>query len=274
MKTLNSSLITEKNKLATNSVWLPLVSVYVSGDTILRLVPNPEAITFKGITYTPFPFHLDDVSIDGKGGIPQVIISVSNVSRLISGYVESYDLRGAKVNVLYVNSAYLADATAIVLEENYEIMAIVVKGDQVVQFTLGHERLLSHLFPASRFLRDNCRWIYQSTECGATNPITQSGTVSSSSTTITGSGTAFLSTVSVGDTITASSQSRTVATVASNTSLTVTVAPSPAWSSASFTLSKSSCSKTLAGTNGCRAHNNAARYGGFPLLPNTPGRFT
>lgn len=272
MNTLNSSLITEKNKLATNSVWLPLVSVWVTTDTILRLVPNPESITFRGITYTPFPMQIDTVKRDSAGGLAEVVVTVSNVTRAVSAYVEANDMRGSKVNVVYANSAYLSDPTAIVLEENFEIVGIKVVGDQTVSFSLGHERILSHLFPASRFLRDNCRWIYLSAECGATNPITQTGTVSSSGLSVTGSGTSFLSTVTSGDTITASSQSRTVNQVVSNTSLTVTVAPSPVWASASFTITKPTCSKMLGGSNGCRSHSNALRFGGFPLVPYVPGR--
>lgn len=199
MRQLTAALTAEKNQLDGTAAFLPLITVEVNASTILRLVPNPVAITFDGQTYTPFGCELGEVTQDAKGGLHDLSISVSNVTREISAYVEFNELRGSRVTIQYVSSANLADPLAVVLEERYEIMSIQVKGDKLVTFTLGHDRIAQHRFPARRFYRDNCGWIYKSAECGYSGGL-------------------------------------------------------------------ATCSKILEGSNGCRAHANVARFGGFPLL--------
>lgn len=205
MRSLTAALITEKNKLATTSAWLPLITVEVTEGTLLRLVPNSSNIVFDGQTYNAFGCEISETTQDAKGGLHELSISVSNVTREISAFIEANELRGRRVRVQYVNSANLADPDAVVLDETYEIMGIQVKGAQFVTFTLGHDRISGHPFPSGRFYRDNCRWIYKSVECGYSGGL-------------------------------------------------------------------ATCAKVLEGTNGCRAHANVTRFGGFPLLVSVPGR--
>lgn len=204
MKSLTSALIAESNKLADTGAWLALVSVDIADGTILRLTPNPAGITFDGVTYQPWPMQIDQVQQDSRGGLPDVTVTLSNVTREISAYLEVNDVRGRRVTLQYVHSANLADATAIAVDERYEITAVRVRAE-VATFVLGHERMESHIFPGGRFLRDHCRWIYKSAECG-------------------------------------------------------------------YAGSLATCDKILEGANGCRAHTNIPRFGGFPLLPGVTGR--
>ncbi|MGH8597285.1 MAG: hypothetical protein ACREXT_11570 [Gammaproteobacteria bacterium] len=204
MRTLHPTLIAEKNKLATGSAWLPLIQVEVSSTLTLYLVPNPSSVTFDSQVYDPFPVTVDMVEQDTRGGLGDVLLAVSNVGRTVGAYVEANDLRGKRVQILYVNSSKLDDPTAYAVKEIYEINAINVD-EKVVKFVLGHERVLSQKVPAGRHQRDNCRWIYKSVECG------YSGTMAN-------------------------------------------------------------CDKILNGVNGCRAHLNVPRFGGFPLMPKTSGR--
>ncbi|MCC7202453.1 MAG: hypothetical protein IT393_07330 [Nitrospirae bacterium] len=199
MKIINANLITEKNKLSTSSVWLTLLQVEVSDTTTIYLVPNPQSVTFDGHTYNPFPCKIEPVRSDAKGGLNEVVVSVSNVTREISAYVEANDLRGRTVRLIGVNSANLSDPTAKVFDEEYIITEIDIT-EQLVNFRLGHVRFLQQNFPGSRFFRDNCRWVYKSTECGYSGGMT-------------------------------------------------------------------SCDKILEDSNGCRAHGNQSRFGGFPVLP-------
>ena len=205
MRFITANLITEKNKLAATSAWLPLLAVQVDDSTTIRLVPNPTVVVFRGESYNPAAVRIDKVAQDNKGGLHEVDVSLSNVTREVGAYVELHDLRGARVEILYVNSANLADDEAVVLEERYEIMSIQVKGREFVTFSLGHDRISQHQFPSGRFLRDNCRWIYKSLQCGYAGGL-------------------------------------------------------------------ASCDKILEGANGCRAHGNVPRFGGFPLLTPVPGR--
>lgn len=166
MRSITANLITEKNKLASASAWIALLTVEINASTTLRLAANPTNVVFRGDTYNSFGLEIDEVTQDAKGGLHDLSVSVSNVTREISAYVELYDLRGARVMIQYVHSANLADDEAVVLEERYEIMSIHVKGSTFVTFRLGHDRISQHQFPSGRFLRDSCRWVYKSVQCG------------------------------------------------------------------------------------------------------------
>lgn len=172
MRTLTANLITEKNALASPSAWLPLVTLEVNATTTLRLTANPTNVTFRGNIYLAFGLEIEELTQDAKGGLHDLSVSVSNVTREISAYVEFNELRGARVTIQYVHSANLADDDAVVLEEHYEIMSVQVKGDKFVTFRLGHDRISQHQFPSGRFLRDSCRWIYKSVECGYAGGLT------------------------------------------------------------------------------------------------------
>lgn len=204
MRSLVASLIAEKNTLATTSAWLPLVKVEIDASNILLLTPNPVQLTFAGETYLPRAVQIDQVQLDSRGGQAAVRVTVANVGREVSAYLETVEVRGARVTITYVNSANLADPTAVVLEERYDIQAVQVAGDISVVFTLGRERVASTLLPAARFYRDHCRFLYKSLSCG------YAGTLPS-------------------------------------------------------------CDHILEGANGCRAHSNIPRFGGFLLLTNVSG---
>lgn len=206
MKTITAALIAESNQLASPGAWLALLSVDVADGTILRLTPHPTSITFDGVLYVSWPMEIDQVQQDSRGGLPDVTVALSNVTREISAYLEVHDVRGRRVTIQYVHSDNLADPTAIAIDERYEITAVRLRQD-VATFVLGHERMEAHVFPGGRFLRDHCRWIYKSTECGYAGAL-------------------------------------------------------------------ATCDKILEGGNGCRAHSNIPRYGGFPLLPGVTGRLT
>jgi len=165
VRTINVALRQEKNKLDSSGVFLQLLQIRIDNDETLYLVPNPAPVTFAGQTYTPFGCKVDNVQHDLRGGLEEVEVKVSNVTREISAYVELHDLRGAAVKLLTVNSLHLADPTAIVWELDFEVTEINVK-DDLVAFRLGHERLLQQRIPAQRYLRNNCRWKYKSPECG------------------------------------------------------------------------------------------------------------
>lgn len=204
MRSLTTAIIAEKNKLNTTSAWLTLLQIYLPSGTVLYLVPNPAAVLFDSQTYTPFPCTVDTVKTDSRGGLSDVTVTVSNVDRSMSGFVETEDLRGAQVRILTVNSANLADPAAVASDEEYEITEITITEEWAV-FRLGHSRLMQQRFPNGRFLRDNCRWIYKTAECGYAGGLT-------------------------------------------------------------------TCDKILEGSNGCRAHSNQSRFGGFPGIPSVSGR--
>lgn len=278
MKAISATLIKEAEKLATDSAWLTLIELSVNPQTTRYFVVNHGPVTFAGHYYEAVNCKIEDVSTDSRGALNEVEVSVSNVGREMSSYLELYDLRGRRVRLTGVNSSSLADANNILFEEDYEIAGMSVT-EKVVTFRLGHARVMEHRFPARRYLRENCQWLYnipagRGVECGYVDGFAGEGTVSSTGVTVNGTSTKFMTRFAIGDTITAAAQTRIVATITTDILMTVTIAPSPAWSGATYTVNKPTCDKVLEGGNGCRAHKNQGRFGGFPALPAIAGRFT
>ncbi len=307
MKTLTADLILEKNKLASNSPWLVLFTVKIN-DTIgkVRYVDHPESIVFNGKTYIPFPIKFDTIKEEAKAGLFDLTMTISNVSRVIQGYLDNNELRGNKCNIKIVHKDHLGDSSA-VIKERFEIVSWRSTLNEV-QFVIGSLSLIGARFPSTVMLTDHCRHLYRGADgnCGYLDS-TGAGTISSSGVTVTGVGTLFNTVVTFDpqlpdesqaspnasyvnptfDSIKANGLSAEVLSVSSDTVLTLKkaftsdIAPGTGW-----TRFRTACTLNLEGVNGCRSHGNdeiihgmidftadppeerrhPLRFGGFPSL--------
>lgn len=161
MLTLSQASIIEKNKVATDGVWLMLLEVDIEGDT-LRLVNNTEDVTFQGKVYTAFPFTLEDITEDGKQ-LPNVRLQVSNVTGTIQRYLEANQgLGGAPVRI-YVMNTNVPDVAEI--EEHF----VVIGSSADVQwcsFQLGTDFTFTRRFPPVRIMKNYCPFKFRGLECG------------------------------------------------------------------------------------------------------------
>jgi len=166
MLSLSAAAIVEKNSISTDGVFLVLLEIVLTTPaTTLRLVRNTDDITWRGNTWSAFPFDLDDVSEDGKGELPSVTIRVSNVTRIIQYYLEQGNGGvGATVTLFVVHSKNLASTTA-ELEESFEITDSSADA-QWVTFSLGAGYPLMARRPEKRMLKNFCPFEYGSIECG------------------------------------------------------------------------------------------------------------
>jgi len=167
---LPNELKQEKNKIATTSVWLILLDVYISDTVIWRLVNNTEDVTFQNNVYTKFPLEFAGISKNSSGTIPTVDLKISQVTREVYPYLFTYQgLIGKTVRVYVVNSAYLAADYSML---TYDFVVVDVDYDeQWVVFKLGMTNPLFKRYPMHTFLADWCNWDYGSAECGHTgNP--------------------------------------------------------------------------------------------------------
>lgn len=85
MLSLSTAVIAEKNKVATASAFLVLLDIVLNdiGGTKFYLTNNNEDITFDGQLYTALPFELDIRKDTLKGEIPELVVRVSNVTRVL-----------------------------------------------------------------------------------------------------------------------------------------------------------------------------------------------
>lgn len=154
---LSSAIITEKNKLASSGAWIILCEVTLPDTTVLPICRNTIDTTFNGQLYVAFPFELDEISEDSKGEIPQVVVRVSNVTRIMGAYAEQYSgLVGCSIRIMLVHSDHLADVSPIV-EHYFEVMSSSVD-EKWLSLTLGISNPYRSRFPRNRLLKNFCRY--------------------------------------------------------------------------------------------------------------------
>lgn len=171
MLNLSQAAILEKQKLQSDGVWLILLEVIIPGVEIINIVRNTEDITWGGVKWIAFPFELDDLKEDSKGGIPELTLRISNVTRALQNYLEQIG-GGVGCSVVFrvVHSEHLDITTPEIMEE-FTIQHVTVDQDWVV-FTLGAGDPLMKRFPPRRFLRNFCPFKYRGVECGASSAFT------------------------------------------------------------------------------------------------------
>ena len=97
--------------------------------------------------------------------IDTVKLVLSNVSRLIQAYLESYDWRGKKVVITLVWADQLIDTSAKVTDVFY-IDSYTADNKNVGVVLSSKFDILDVSLPNGKYLRNNCRWIFKGTECG------------------------------------------------------------------------------------------------------------
>lgn len=160
MLTLPAALTAAKNQVADNGAWLILLTITLADNTTIRLVRNNEDTTWPasgGDLYQAFPFEVDEVREDGKGGLPSFAIKCSNVTRALVPYLEaSNGGDGATVTLRVVHSAAL-DETTPALEETFQVLGCSLDL-QWVTIRLGAENPMRSRSPRDRYLKDHCRY--------------------------------------------------------------------------------------------------------------------
>lgn len=165
MLNISAAAKIEKNKLAADGAWLVLleITIPILNET-LRLVRNTDDVTWRGYTWTAFPFEPDEISEDSKGELQTLAVKVSNVTRTIQYYLEQGDGGiGATVKLFVVHSKHL-DLTQAEYEETFEITSTSADA-QWVTFSLGLGYPLMARRPERRILKNFCHFEYGGAEC-------------------------------------------------------------------------------------------------------------
>ena len=117
--------------------------------------------------YTAVPFELDMIEDSGSGEIPRVNLKISNVQRMLQGYLESYDgAIGATVKMTIVSVDHL-DEDYSEFESTFDVIGSSANYEWVT-FTLGAPNPLKQRFPLNKYIAKHCNWHYGSVECGHT----------------------------------------------------------------------------------------------------------
>jgi len=164
---ISAAAYLEKNKLASTGAWIVLLEITLPSPStdVIRLARNNEDITWDGENWVGFPFEIDEIGESNKGEIPQVVVRVGNVTRVIQAYLEEAGGGiGAAIKVMVVHSGHL-DLTTPEISLEYEAVASRYDNEWVA-WTLGAENSYNRQFPKNRVLRNVCRFTFKDTRCG------------------------------------------------------------------------------------------------------------
>ena len=176
--TLSSIAIEEKNKLSTDSIWYLAMKVAIPGSTPITVyvVKNTENITWAGQTWQAFPFEIDPIAAGNKGEVPRVDVRISNVNRVLEGYVLAYDnyiktsgFSPIVIDLYLLNSKNLASATPEVWHQ-FELKQPKMSA-QWATFTLGASNPYNKRYPQDRILKNHCRHRFKDARCKYTGGV-------------------------------------------------------------------------------------------------------
>jgi phage-related protein len=167
-KNLSVASVIEKNRVASNIAWVPLIEVDVadpnSGALIetLYFARNPDDIAYNGNTYIASAFDFDLTLAAAQQ--PQVTVTIHDLTRVVQAQMQAYGGGiGFTVRLIIVNSGNLAQPPEV--EEDFTVVSASAQNYDVT-FGLGAENPIALRFPRRRQFRDQCQWRYKGTECG------------------------------------------------------------------------------------------------------------
>lgn len=164
MRDINSTFRTEKNSPTNKPIFLYRIYDY-DGASDLLFAEYDSNITFNGDVYAAFPITHEFIEESGNQEISQIKLRASNISRYIQAYLEQYDLRGKRVDIILVWANQLNNPDVKIVDTYY--IDSYAANEKDVEFTLTSKfDVLEVPLPSGKYLRSHCRWVFKSAECG------------------------------------------------------------------------------------------------------------
>lgn len=162
--TLSGPMQQESMRLHSAASWVELWEVRVDATRGYFLCAHPQALTFNGRTYSPFPMDRDEEEEGSEGNIPELVLRVSNIDRAVQAEIHAGNLRGKVAIKRLINTAIIGTATN-KREFRYTILSADCT-DLVAIFRLGPANPVNREFPGRRYNRNRCGWDYGGSGCG------------------------------------------------------------------------------------------------------------
>lgn len=163
----NTAFFSESRKQSNQPIFLYTIYDYDGAGSNKYFAAYDVNVTFDSIEYEKFPITHSEITENTKGEIDTVNVQISNISRLIEFYLQSYDLRGKKVSIKMVWANLLNDPDCFIEFSNY-IDSYTSNVKDVIFSLMSKFDILDVTLPGRIYLRGKCQWIFKSTECGYT----------------------------------------------------------------------------------------------------------
>jgi phage-related protein len=176
---ISSIAIEEKNKLATDSVFMIALEVIIPGVTDhIRIILNNQDIIWRDGAEKPwiaFNFEIEEIGDTSKGEVPQVEVRIANVSRALEAFIQEYDawvkMNGFEPMEIYIyvlnSKAIAADPLCDPEVEHYFELKRPKFDNRWARFTLGVPNPNQKRFPGGRIMKDHCTYRrFKGARCG------------------------------------------------------------------------------------------------------------
>lgn len=174
----NTTFMEEKNApvnypclLYTVHDCLPEDTQYTGSGTNLYIAGYKEDITYNSILYKAYGVSHDAVTENASAEIDSVRFQMTNVSRLIQAYLESYSWLGKKVSIKRIWLNQLDDPNAY-FEDLFYIDRYSADRKAATFILTSKVDIMKLLLPRCRYMRNACRFRYKGKGCwtGSSSP--------------------------------------------------------------------------------------------------------
>lgn len=150
MKSFPQIFIEKVNALYDGGKLILLAEIDLDSATTRFYCNHDEAVVFNSITYSPLPMKFEEYSVNSKGILPAIKVSISNIGNEALEVLETFDVLEQMITLRIVNLEALTDNTA---QDSTELMIIAVStSDQgIASFVLGLPIATDEEIPRERF---------------------------------------------------------------------------------------------------------------------------
>ena len=155
MITLTSALKAKKNALHGGGEWIWLAEIWRDTTNVLRYTNAHANVTFNSLTWTSKPLRVKRPDQDNQGSLFNWTVQVSNVNRVVAGYLKDGEILGDLGSVLLVHRTQLSDSSAYMRWRGRCLSFSV--GTDWATLEYGPPPLRDVQVPAGVFSRDRCQ---------------------------------------------------------------------------------------------------------------------
>ena len=164
MRNFTNTPLEDSNCLSSSSPWLIFLDLATSPATYY--VRNNADVSWNSINYTASGFTISAIPAKSTKELPEITIDVLIVATLVKELESNYGFIGTGVTVYYMHYASIGTITQAnwPLRFSFKVIGCDIKSN-VVSFTLGVPAYIRQKFPARKFRKDSCDFLYKGDYC-------------------------------------------------------------------------------------------------------------
>lgn len=159
-RSTTTNFILEKNKRLKKPIHLYTIHDYDGASNDLRFAEYPVNVTYDSLEYIAFPIKFDSIKEGNQGEIGTVTLTISNVMRVLGGYMEVYNFQGKKVTIRTIFKDLLAENLSFIDDVYY--IDSYGNNQNDASFSLTSKfNILNVELPLCRYSRNFCGHVFK-----------------------------------------------------------------------------------------------------------------